>query len=308
MDRIPELKDVGVTPSKHQTSLEESVLNEKATKKRAAKSLMNNAGILIGVFIVFAVIIITTTDIHLASLEELSKLGLNFFLLLFCTYSMYIACSDSGMRAGYGSETYKAVSEKYEALKRTLIENDLQSGLCAFCRHYVEEELHSTRMAILAPVGFTYSEYVEKWMNAEATAITESKELSTAQKKALLRANKIKPITLTTDMIVHQGRGGSGRAPLGTNPRTKKTLRFGTKFLTLLLVSTGVVMIVVDVVSNPSWSVFSTIVLKAMTVIINGFSGYKFGFENIVVDTAEFISDQTDLLEQAIKYIEKNNF
>jgi hypothetical protein len=45
--------------------------------------------------------------------------------------------------------------------------------------------------------------------------------------------------------------------------------------------------------------------LKMIVVITNGFSGYKLGYENIVFDTTNYMSDQTDLMEQAIHYFEK---
>jgi hypothetical protein len=40
---------------------------------------------------------------------------------------------------------------------------------------------------------------------------------------------------------------------------------------------------------------------------LNGFSGYKFGYENIVFDTTNYMNDQTDLMEQALQYFEENN-
>lgn len=39
-----------------------------------------------------------------------------------------------------------------------------------------------------------------------------------------------------------------------------------------------------------------------MDTIMNAFTGYKFGFENIVFDTANYINDQTDLMEQALHF------
>ena len=36
--------------------------------------------------------------------------------------------------------------------------------------------------------------------------------------------------------------------------------------------------------------------------VMNAFTGYKFGFENIVFDTANYINDQTDLMEQALQF------
>ncbi len=43
--------------------------------------------------------------------------------------------------------------------------------------------------------------------------------------------------------------------------------------------------------------------LKLMTVIISGFMGYKFGYENIVNDTVEYIGCQTDIMREYLKYV-----
>jgi hypothetical protein len=37
---------------------------------------------------------------------------------------------------------------------------------------------------------------------------------------------------------------------------------------------------------------------------MNATLGYKFGYENIVVDTVEYMESQTDLLRQSIEYCE----
>jgi hypothetical protein len=37
---------------------------------------------------------------------------------------------------------------------------------------------------------------------------------------------------------------------------------------------------------------------------MSGFTGYKFGFENIVFDTVDYINDQTDLMRQFLNFSE----
>jgi hypothetical protein len=63
--------------------------------------------------------------------------------------------------------------------------------------------------------------------------------------------------------------------------------------------------IVVDFVIEPTWIMFVSCMLRLMLVVLNGFSGYKFGYENIVYDTVNYMDDQTDLMEQAIQYFEE---
>lgn len=283
---------------------EEAILLGNSKRKKAAKSFLNNAGIFVGVFLMFAVVVVVTTDIRLTSFEEFASLALDFFILLFCSYSMYVNCADSGMRTGLLTESYTDPLGKYETLKKNLIDRKMQSHLPDFCRHYVEEELRSSRISVLAIVGFSYEEYIEKYVHLDKEMIQGTPGLSKAQKKALIRANAIEPITLTPEMIMKRGRGSGRRTPLGMTPEKKKGIAFGVKFVTTFVISLFMVIIVLEVVEEPTWEIFASACLKLITIVANGFAGYKLGFENIVCDTVNYINDQTDLMSQAVHYIE----
>ena len=252
----------------------------------------------------FAVIVIVTTDISLTSFEQVAALGLDFFLLLFCSYSMYINCSDSGMRAGLAHKGYIDTLAVFEEHKKTIVERRMQVRLPEFCRHYIEEELKNSRMDVLVIVGLSYDIYKEKYMSMDKEKVKALTELSEVQKEAVIKANAITPVKLTPEMIMKRGRGSYRTSPLGVKPETKKMLNFGGKFLTTFLVSLMMVIMVFDVVIEPTWAIVTSCVLKLLAVVMNGFGGYKFGYENIVFDTVNYINDQTDLMRQAIQYIE----
>lgn len=46
--------------------------------------------------------------------------------------------------------------------------------------------------------------------------------------------------------------------------------------------------------------------MKLFPIVLNGFTGYKSGYENIVVDTVNYMNDQSDLMRQLIHYVEEN--
>lgn len=278
-------------------------------KKSAAKSLLNNAGILVGVFIIFAVIVIVTTDIKIADKEQIGKLGIDFVLLLFCSYSMYVNCADSGMRLGLQNENYLNCVEMFELKKRTIIDGKNQKRLHEFCRYYIAKELENTKMNILAIVGFDYETYCEKWLALNKEEIAALPGLTKPQREALIKANSVMPITLTPEMIMKRGRSGGKRAPLGMTPEQKKAINFGFKFVSNLVLALFWTAMVIKFVIAPTWALFVAIVLRSLLIIVNGFSGYKFGYENIVFDTTNYMSDQVDLMEQAIQYFdeEKND-
>ena len=270
-------------------------------KKRFTKTFMNNIGLFMGVFLIFAVIVIMTTDIHLVSFQELASLGLDFFLLLFCSYFMYICCADTGTKAGLATNIYNTTLEQFESTKKKIIEGQMQSRLFEFCQHYVAEEMKSIRTTILSVVGISHADYKEKYMAIDRKS-RKALPLTRAQKKAIKRANRVDPVKLTPEMIMRHGRTSHRRSPLGVNPAEKKRMIFGMKFVQISLISVGMSMIALDVIVEPSWVIVASVALKLVTIIANGFSGYIACYDNIVGYSVNFMSDQIDLMEQAIHY------
>lgn len=182
----------------------------------------------------------------------------------------------------------------------------MQGRLPEFCQHYVEEELELTRATILADVGIDYVEYKEKYLGKDKEIldklVTEN-ELSKIQADTIINANKVKPITLTPDMIFKRGRGNNKRSPLGMNPQTKKKWNFGIKFVTTLITSVLMSVIACEVIITPNWATFAACLLKLFAVSMQGVFGYKMGFENIVVDTVEYMRDQIDLMQHFLEYV-----
>lgn len=286
--------------------VEAAILLSDSKKKKIAKGFLNYAGLFVGVLLLFVVVVVLTTDISLHSFFDVATLGLSFFVLLFCSYSMYVSCADSGMRAGLNSSIYLETSGEYDRLKKHIIDTKMQVRIPEFCRYYTQEELQNTRSTILAEVGILYDTYCQKYLGKDAKTIQQDKSLSKVQQNAIIKANKTSPVHLTAEMIFKRGRGSSRRAPLGTKPETKKSIKFGSRFIWTCFASVMMAIIVLDVVIEPTWAMFAAIVLKLLSVILNGFLGYKFGYENIVFDTVNYMNDQKDLMQQVIQYVENH--
>ncbi len=277
-----------------------------AKKKKIMRGVLNNTGIFIGIFIIFVVIVVFTTDIKLTSIFDWTALGLSFFILVFCAFSMYVSFSDSGIKAGRESETYLTAKQTYDDLKKEIIDRKMQGRLPEFCRNYIEEELRNTRNTILTEVGIDFADYQAHYVGKDMAALEQDKRLSKTQIEAIISANKIKPIKLTPEMILKRGRGSAQRRPLDVQPEKKRGVDYGVKFFKTCVTSVLLAVIGLDVVVSPSWAMFAACLLKLFPVVLNGFMGYKSGYENIVVDTVNYMVDQSDLMRQLIHYVEEN--
>ena len=291
------------TPSE---PLDKRVIRSRSAKKTFFQKLLRNTGIFVSVFIMFVVIVAFTTDLQFSSLADWTALGLTFFVLLFCSYSMYLNCSDSGTKAGKETDTFLDTQDAYDDVKNMIAVNKMQGRLPEFCQHFIEEELELTRTTILADIGIDYALYKDKYLGKDEESLQQlviENKLSKIQADTIKSANKVKPITLTPDMIFKRGRGNNKRSPLGMNPKTKKKLNFCIKFITTLFTSVLMSVIVCKVIITPNWATFAECLLKLFAVAMNGFFGYKMGFENIVIDTVEYMRDQIDLMQHFLEYV-----
>lgn len=276
-------------------------------RRKFSQFIIGNARSLIITFILFTVVVVMTTDIQQITISNISDIGLEFFLLLFASYAMYICCADSGTSAGMATDIYKKAVERFSDLKKQILIDSRYSKLNEFCTFYIEEDLKKMRMHYLVAVGIKYEHYLEKYSKLSYSELAEIPDLTKMQLRAVHKANKVKMIKFTPDMITTiQGKSCFARFALTITPRMQKTFAFSTKFVKMSALSVGMSLIALQMIVEPSWTVFAEVCLKLVMVIINGFDGRTVGYNNITCDTVAFINMQCDLLEQAIHFADKN--
>lgn len=287
-------------------NLGEVIEQTTAKKKRIVRGVMNYFGTAVGTFIIFVAIVVSTTDITVMTAFDWTVLGLSFFVFMFCAYAMYINGSGNGIRAGRKSETYLTAKKQYDDLKNEVITRKMQGRLPEFCRYYIEEELRNTRNSLLTEVGIDFSVYQERYVGKDKAELEQLTILSKSQVEAIVSANNIKPIKLTPEMILKCGRGSARRSPLGVEPSKKRRIGYVWKFASTFAVAVLMVNIALNPKSDLTWGTFAECILKLFPIVLNGFTGYKSGYENIVVDTVNYMNDQSDLMRQLIQYVEEN--
>lgn len=272
-------------------------------RKKLSQYILGNARTLLIALIMFTVVVVMTTDIKLVTISSITDLGLEFFLILFASYGMYICCADGGIKRGYETDAYKASVTRFEEVKKR-IEDTMLPRMSEFCTHYIAEELRKTRMQYLSISCIPYDVYMEKYVTLGNKEINANTELTSLQKKAVKKANRVKPIKLTPERIMTQGVTLHGRNVLAFTPDTMKNLAFGVKLAKMSFISICMALVALDVILEPSWTVFAGVCLKLATVVINGFDGDKDGFNNITVHTVNYVNNQSSLMQQALQYIE----
>lgn len=272
-------------------------------RKKLSQHLLGNARTLIIVFILFTVIVVMTTDIRLVTVSSITDLGLDFFILLFASYGMYVCCVDGGVAKGYVASAYTEAVNDFKTYKEK-IEKSYLTRMDEFCNHYVDEELRKVRMQYLSVVCIPYDVYIEKYVNLGKKEVDSLPDLKDGQKRAIKKANKVKRIKLTPEKIMTLGKTIHTRSVLAITPDAMKNIAFGKKIVKMSFISICMSMIALDVIMQPTWTVFAGVCLKLVAVVINGFDGYREGFANITVHTVNYVNNQSSLMQQAIQYIE----
>ena len=72
------------------TVAEGALIAVEAARDKTIKTLLDNAGTFVSIFLLFVVAVVMTTDISVKTAAETTAVGLEFYALMFCSYGMYI--------------------------------------------------------------------------------------------------------------------------------------------------------------------------------------------------------------------------
>jgi hypothetical protein len=264
-----------------------------------------SSGLIIGAFIVLAVIVVMLAEIDITDFSTLPKLGANFFVLLFCNYGMYLNQRDNGIGAGKQSSIYLDVMSKYDELKCKIVEAEIDYRMNEFCAWYIANELKHARQSLLAVSGISYATY-EAYIGVDDDMVEADEKLTKRQKNAIIEANSLKPIYLDADMIMRRASAAKRKASRKLTPESKLYIKSGTRLVRMFISSALIVAVSFEVIINPSLATLAATALKVLFVVLNGFTGYKEGFANITVDSVDYVGEQITYLERFIVWDKKN--
>lgn len=269
---------------------------EKNIKSAEPRSLMESAGYIISAAILLVVIVVMTTDIRNITFQNAADLSLSLFVLMFCSYGMYVSMYANGIISGEKLAAYISITTEYNKVRDEIVAGDNQKQLNAFCRAYVEEERKARIESVILVSGISMERYEALRFKTRAQMIAEG--LSGSQIRCVRAANRVRPIKLTPEMLCKQGKVPIKRGVMHMQPAVRRKWDYVKKFITTALTSGAIGFITFEVFADPSWATVCSVAFKVLMVAITGYSGYRRGYDNIATDTVLFTQDQIDLLRQ----------
>lgn len=263
-------------------------------------SFIEKASYIMAIAILAVIVVVMTTDIKAISVQNIKDLSLSMFVLIFCTYCMYVNMYGAGSMAGEKTDRHKDIIAAYNKIKSEVITRDSRKDLAIFCRYIVEKDHKERIEEALIPVGISFEDF-EKVRDLSVGELIE-KGFSKRKIQCIKRANLIRPIKLTPEMLYKQCKGIIKRGLMHMQPEARKKFDMIKQFVITVLTSGAMGIIVFEVFSDPSWSTVCAVVFKVFAVAFTGYRGYVRGYDNIVTDTVLFTQDQIDILEQFRDY------
>ena len=274
-------------------------------KQKIKRGVIDNVYTLCAIMLIVLPCIVFLTDISLSDIRAITEISLSLFILWFCSFGMYVNCSEAGIKAGSKENIYTTAIAEFKKLKDGVKNNDNIMRAAEFCEWYKRNELEQTRKGILVEAGIRYIDYLKHYIGKSKKDL-ESCELTKTQIKAIVNANNLKMVELTPERMFKRGRGsGSRRNPLSTTPERKRGIHKTFRVISTFLTSGLTCFIVFDVIANPTFATVAVVCFKLLTIGMSAVRGYSMGYTNIVEDTTNYVNDQSDLIVQLNKYIEK---
>jgi hypothetical protein len=223
-----------------------------------------------------------------------------FYLILM--YVLFFSMQSTGIQDGQVQDVYKETRGKYNTLREGIRSDSELETLQDFCDDYVVTELRLARTKILRAASIPYAMFEEKWLDTEEAL---PKNISRKKRLAILVARKLKPITLTPDMLLNCGSLHVSRSPLGANPNVKLAGRTTAHLLPRTVLMFLVADMMVNVIAEPTWETLITCIIRCFVGLAYAASGYETGYKNIVDDTVHFVEKQITLLSQYVLWTQR---
>jgi len=258
------------------------------------KKAINNVSYILAAFAIIFLMTVIYTRMDLGGVID-SDFYIKLILILLSYDIMYLSMRHSGRDNGAQEKIYINTAEIFERTE-TYIRKKLLSLLNEWCPKYLKAELETAKTNELTKVGITYDEYLEKYADMEAKEIIKL-PLKSRKKKAIIKANKMRELKLTVDMLLSSNNGGSSRRhPLGLTDSQMSFINAANCFIPKTIFGIFSASVVIQMMIDPSAGTIIYGFMNLFAIIIMGVKGYDHGYRNKAEDSVKYMKRQMNYL------------
>ncbi len=273
----------------------------KAGSKLATWLVNNHAGLLSILLIAFALLVMFTDNLNLEGIFWQKVVSPETLILATCSYMLYINSYVIGSNVASKTEFSTNIDTAYTKHISDIRGKRIEWLMELFCSDYRMRELRYTRTDILLCAGFT---------EAQALAIIEGNDIDLSkiteeQKKALAKAQSLKPIKLTKNMLVNARNEHSERSPIRSARaiEIEKYRAFAVKLFTIMISFTFVVSLSISLVQDFSAEAILSALFQLALMLISFFGGISLGYR-IKIKYTERLQDIVGVLYEFWEWYE----
>ncbi len=279
----------------------------KAGNKVAMWLVNNHTGLLSIAIMLLALLVMFVDEFIVDDVFWRKVVSAETLFLATCSYTLYINAYIMGSNVASKSEFAMIIENAYAEEVKKIRAKRIEWMLEVFCNDYKTRELKYARTDILISAGFTEAQITDI-LNGER--IPEEK-LTGEQKKALSKAQALKPIKLNKQMLVNAHNEHLDRSPIRSASAIEfeKYRAFVFKLITVIISITFVVSLTISLVQDFSAEALITALLQLGLMLLSLFGGMSLG-QKIKIKYTERIQDIVGVLYEFwewFDYREKNH-
>lgn len=248
------------------------------TVDKSVKFALSKIFFLEGVVVLIATLLISLANVQLGVENGIKPVStmIRSILLWVSSYLMYIVYLSWGSQKGKETVEYKQAIENYTKEKEKILRQDY-TKLAKYCIYYIKDELKNSRITQLSEIGMSYEHYEKNYLGKSNREIS-SLNLPDEIKNVIIRANAIKPTTLSPAMLMTSDVINS-RNLLSTDTETLIKKDKFWKIVTSAMFSLVIGSVLIDVSLANGWAILITCVLNMLPLVLNIFMGAYQGFK-----------------------------
>ena len=265
----------------------------KAGNKVAMWLVNNHTGLLSIAIMLLALLVMFVDEFIIDNVFWRKVVSAETLFLATCSYMLYINAYIMGSNVASKSEFAMIIENAYAEEVKKIRAKRIEWMLELFCNDYKSRELKYARTDILISAGFTEAQITDI-LNGEK--IPEEK-LTVDQKKALAKAQALKPIKLNKQMLVNAHNEHLDRSPIRSASaiELEKYRAFVFKLITVIISITFVVSLTISLVQNFTSEAIISALLQLALMLISLLGGISLG-QKIKTKYTERIQDIVGVL------------
>lgn len=259
-------------------------------------------------FLVILMFMASMTKLTIGGDLNWKEVGVQSAFMYACSVSVHLILRSYGRRKGRETEGYKKARQEIESNNEQIIDCGFARFAPFYCRTWEEWDVDGVRERILAEVGIELEEFKKAYCRYDKQELASTfSDLTKGQKKAILRAKKVRRLRYDESYLSVSERHGIHRTSPSGGIKTRTVVKFQTAqvFLTTALTSLFSASIVAELIVSPTLATVVMCLVNVGTLLVFAVFGAISGYNLSASREVNEMVSRADEQRRFIKWCEE---